>query len=596
MTNEEDEFIERRILIGLIMKRKYLEWVEPFAEDLQRLLPTKWSQMLCGWTLDYYRRYGRQPKWSNIEAEFEDHRSSLDSDTEHSMSVFLTGLSRKTREGQAINIDQLTDQTTEYLRRRHGEVHDEQVNDLIQRGETERAEELRQNYRPLLLDDKGDTDLIWSNEVKSELQTWLWGGGKLSGYRIPLGETTIFAGDLEKGKSTCALDIAARVSNGEQWPIVGEGKAPRGDVLIISGEDKYNKTIKPRLEAAGADHRHVAFFKVIAERRDKQGRPIYRKWTVHDMTRLRRSLDKMPNPVLILIDPLSAFLGGREVMDSNNTTDIRDALYPLDNLMAERDLALISILHLNKNQSQLAIHRVSGSGALAQMPRSGFLFGQDANQPGRIIMARLKGNLTWDKTGMAFRIRGRDVIHDDGREGSLPVIEWENQPVDTDKDDLLSGKKPDSKVGEAVEWLSQQFTDAGYADLRAKEMEDKATDRGIKLNTLYRARQHRNVGSQRRGGREGYYVWVWPTADLDKFLQHPRTLYEVVEYLERNSPGGGVLDKRSIKHFVREYVQKSCQRTTDENGTFRYLLLERSDMGKIVALDSKRTKVTRARK
>ena len=43
--NEQDEFIERRILIGLIMKGKYLERAQPFADDLERLLATKWSRL-----------------------------------------------------------------------------------------------------------------------------------------------------------------------------------------------------------------------------------------------------------------------------------------------------------------------------------------------------------------------------------------------------------------------------------------------------------------------------------------------------------------------------------------------------------------------
>ena len=601
MNNEHDgfEFIERRILIGLIMKRNYLEQMQPLAADLERLLETKWTRLVCGWVLDYYERRNRQPKWSNIEAVYERQKADLDPDTQDLIWDLLKGLgnehSKMCREGQSINVEELLLDTKEYLRCRHNEAHAKDVAELMERNETEKVEQLWQNYSPLTFDE--DPDFIWSNQVKSELQTWLWGGGKLSGYRIPLGETTMFAGDLEKGKSTCALDIVARVSKGDYWPITGEGKAPQGDVLIISGEDKYKKTIKPRLEAAGADHSHIAFFKVIVERRDKRtGQPIYRTWTVHDMARLRRVLDKMPNPVLMLIDPLSAFLGGREIMDANQTSDIRNALYPLDNLMEERDMALLVILHLNKNQQQLAIHRISGSGALAQMPRSGFLFGEDKYQPGRIVMARLKGNLTWDKTGMAFRIRSKDVIHDDGKEGSLPVIEWEDEAVDTDKDDLLSGKKDDSKVGEAVEFLSQQFADVAFADLRAKEMEDKATERGVKLNTLYRARLQLNVKTVKRGGRGGHFVWQWPTLNIEKFLRSGyHSLNEIVEYAECNSPSGAIMDRKQIRLLLHSYLDslpKLLTRTDDEKRMF-YSLPERSNTSKIIAFDAKRMKRTR---
>lgn len=599
-SSEDDfEFIERRILIGLIMRGEYFERVQPFAEDLERLLTTKWSRLVCGWLLDYYEQQHRPPK-ENMEAVYEDHKGELDPDTQDATRDFLKGLSGEYkniyREGKSINIKQLLQQTKIYVSDRHSEAHVKQVADLIERGETQKAEQLQQNFTPLNLDD-GDPDFVWSNEVKSELQDWLWGGGKLSGYRIPLGETTMFAGDLEKGKSACALDIVARVSRGDAWPIAGEGKAPQGDVLIISGEDKYKKTIKPRLEAAGANHKHIGFFKVMVVRRDRHtGEPIYRTWTVRDMTRLRRVLDKMPNPVLMLIDPLSAFLGGREIMDSNQTTDIRNALYPLDNLMEERDMALLAILHLNKNEHQLAIHRISGSGALAQMPRSGFLFGEDKYQPGRIVMARLKGNLTWDKTGMAFRIRSQDVIHDDGKEGSLPVIEWEDEAVDTDKDDLLSGKKDDSKVGEAVEFLSQQFAAAAYADLRATHMEEKATERDIKLNALYRARKQLNVKTVKRGGRGGHFVWQWPTLNIEKFLRSGwYCLTEIVEYAECNSPGGAILDRKQIRRFLHAYLGSLPEllTRTDDEKRMAYSLPEQSNRSKGVAFDAKRMKRAR---
>ena len=41
---------------------------------------------------------------------------------------------------------------------------------------------------------------------------WLWPG------RIPLGKVTVIAGDPGVGKSLVTIDMAARVSNGTQWP------------------------------------------------------------------------------------------------------------------------------------------------------------------------------------------------------------------------------------------------------------------------------------------------------------------------------------------------------------------------------------------
>ena len=53
-------------------------------------------------------------------------------------------------------------------------------------------------------------------------------------------------------KSTLALDLTARITKGDVLPN-GEGRAPVGNVIILSAEDDVADTIRPRLEVAGAD-------------------------------------------------------------------------------------------------------------------------------------------------------------------------------------------------------------------------------------------------------------------------------------------------------------------------------------------------------
>ena len=303
---DDFEFIERRICIGLIMKGGYVKQVLPFAEDLERLLATKWSRLVCGWVLDYYQRYGRPPR-ANIGAVYETHKAELDPDTEDVIGYFLKGLSDEHsemyREGQSINVKQLLDQTKDFLRCRHGEVHDEKMAELTERGKTEKADELRQNYSPLNLDDESDPDFVLATEVRSKALEWLWRD------RIPLGETTMLLGDPDQGKSTVALDIAARVTAGREWPIHHEGRAPLSKVLILTAEDKWEHTVKPRLAAAGADMKHVIFFPAVVKRRDaKTGQPVYEAWSVQDIHRLRNVLDKFSDIRFLVIDPLAAFM------------------------------------------------------------------------------------------------------------------------------------------------------------------------------------------------------------------------------------------------------------------------------------------------
>ena len=86
-------------------------------------------------------------------------------------------------------------------------------------------------------------DLVLVADVDREQVTWLWPG------RIPRGKLVVLDGDPGVGKST--LTIAAKVSTGSPFP---DGARPeRGDVILLSAEDDIADTIRPRLEAAGAD-------------------------------------------------------------------------------------------------------------------------------------------------------------------------------------------------------------------------------------------------------------------------------------------------------------------------------------------------------
>ena len=85
--------------------------------------------------------------------------------------------------------------------------------------------------------------------VAPEHVNWLWPG------RLPLGKLVVLDGDPAVGKSTLAVDLAARVTTGARWPDGTE--CPVGDVLILSAEDGLADTIRPRLDAAGGDPNRV---------------------------------------------------------------------------------------------------------------------------------------------------------------------------------------------------------------------------------------------------------------------------------------------------------------------------------------------------
>jgi len=93
---------------------------------------------------------------------------------------------------------------------------------------------------------------VMASDVQPKRLRWLWTG------RLPLGMFCGVEGDPGEGKSLICIDIAARVSTGREFP---DGTKPEpGDVIIISGEDDPAITLRPRLEAAGADLSRVCLW------------------------------------------------------------------------------------------------------------------------------------------------------------------------------------------------------------------------------------------------------------------------------------------------------------------------------------------------
>src|SRR5262249_4510857 len=86
-------------------------------------------------------------------------------------------------------------------------------------------------------------------DVKPEAVAWLWEN------RIARKALTIVDGDPGLGKSTIMIDLAARVTRGWNMPPAGgpNSEVLTGAVLLLSAEDHLANTIRPRLDAAGAD-------------------------------------------------------------------------------------------------------------------------------------------------------------------------------------------------------------------------------------------------------------------------------------------------------------------------------------------------------
>ncbi len=156
-------------------------------------------------------------------------------------------------------------------------------------------------------------------DVEPKAINWLWPE------KIARGKVSMIAGDPGLGKSLITIALASAVSTGARWP-VGGGNAPLGSVTMLSDEDSVADTIRPRLDAAGADCSKIHALKMVREI-NEDGETVERSFSLaKDIERLAEVLEKLGDCVLVQIDPISAYLGGT---DSHKNADVRALLSPL---------------------------------------------------------------------------------------------------------------------------------------------------------------------------------------------------------------------------------------------------------------------------
>ena len=270
------------------------------------------------------------------------------------------------------------------------------------------------------------------SSVKTEKLVPLWPG------RLWCGKTSLMAGDPGLGKSLVTLDIAARITTGREWP-ASIDRAPTGDVILLSAEDDAADTLRPRLEAAGADLSRVHAITEVIERdaRTKERRRKTFRLGAH-LAYLERVCAEH-KPLLLVIDPITAYMSADT--DAHATADVRSDLAPLAEMAQAHGVAVLMVSHLNKATTMQAIYRVTGSVAFVAAARSAFGVVRDPADRDRRYFLPLKNNLGKDSGGLAYRIDFN---------GQAPYLAWEIEPVDVDID-MLAVSSPREKAKHATE-------------------------------------------------------------------------------------------------------------------------------------------------
>ena len=341
------------------------------------------------------------------------------------------------------------------------------------------------------VDDSRATVVRMADVVRERVE-WMWPG------RIPRGKLVLLDGDPDLGKTTIALDLAARLSRGHSMPGETSGREPE-NVLLLMAEDGAGDTIRPRLEAAGADLDRVFLFKSVPTP-DGAGRlPMLPE----DGELLREQVEKFKATALFL-DPLFAYVSP----DCNifRDQDVRRALQPLVRIGEDHDCTSTVLRHLNKTPGGKALYRGGGSIGIIGAARAGMLVAEDPDDPERRILAVLKCNLGRKGQPLAYRLVP---------ELDTARVAWEG-PTDHTPAQLLAGPASDEESGQGRE--AEDFIREALASgpRPSAELLREAEDAGIRGRTLWRAKRKLGIKARKEGrpGATGQR-WMWQLPDPD---------------------------------------------------------------------------------
>lgn len=339
--------------------------------------------------------------------------------------------------------------------------------------------------------------LVSLSTVEPKPVRWLWPG------RIPLGKLTIIDGDPGLGKSTVALDLAARVSIGAAMPDGARGdiEGP-AEVVVMSAEDDAADTIRPRLDAATADVSKISLLTGVLETLpagpDGAPRGRERLLTLKDVLALQAAVETT-RAKLVIVDPLVSYLA----TDAHVDADVRSRLMPLAKIAAETGAAVVLIRHLNKSVGGNPLYRGGGSIGIIAAVRSALLVAPSPDDERRRVLAVSKSNLAEPAPSLGFEIEAPSGV---------ARVRWLG-PENTTAAALLAAaaesQEEKSERLDAVAFLRERLSDGPKP---YKDILREAKDSGISERTLDRAKAALRVVSKRQGfGRDGGWEWRLPS-------------------------------------------------------------------------------------
>lgn len=350
---------------------------------------------------------------------------------------------------------------------------------------------------PAVPADQGATARLLAEVTPVRIQ-WLWPGW------LAAGKLALLDGDPGCGKSTLAVEVAARVTSGA--PLPDEDKDVRHDpasVVLLTAEDGIADTVVPRLIAAGADRQRVRAYEKV-HYRDDEG-VLRRRLPVlpTDLDRLAHMIHAM-EARLVIVDVFFAYLA--TTVNSWRDQDVRQVLAAMGDVAEATGATFLLLRHLNKSGGGPAVYRGGGSIGITGAARTALAAAFDPRDEtrSRRVMAVVKSNVGQLPRPLTYTIV-EDPMASAGR------VAWQG-PCDITADELLTWRAPGggkaTVVDSAGSWLAEVLAEGPVA---YQELITLGRLEGFDANALKRAATQLGVVIRRVGsGKEHHSVWELP--------------------------------------------------------------------------------------
>jgi len=286
---------------------------------------------------------------------------------------------------------------------------------------------------------------------------------------------------------------------------------------MLNAEDTHDSIILPRQRAAKADMEKVVAIPSVATFDANGEIEVEVEVSLKDdIDTIAVALDEFKDVGLIIIDPISAYLGKT---DSHNNSEVRGVLAPLARMAADRNVAILCVSHLNKSGDNKAVYRITGSLAFGAASRMVLLVGPhpEDNTGKRRVLIPVKSDIAQLGGGQEFTIRAETVWA-----GSPPhsvetsLVRWGGRVTGVDADDVLKAATPKRRTvtDEASDWLAGKMKPDSRYDV--DDLEEEAKANGFSDKVLRTARTVLGVKTVKKGFDKGW-CWVWPSAAAEAY-------------------------------------------------------------------------------